>query len=196
MKTTKKTGGGGKIKGGGDTADAKDKILEYIYDMHDLGHKEVAEDGVLTASGYSRTDSTGYRVIMKNLKDNDIAVRKSKMLYLTEKGRQLMDKKMEGRPKVKRTNKGLEEQFKEKILKTTQKLPASKLDIAWDVLRDRQGHSQEELLEAMGYARSDSTGYKVTMKALKERGLVVKNGKHFSFVVEKVFPYPEEDDAE
>lgn len=175
---------------------AKDKILEYIYDMHDLGHEEVAEDGVLTASGYSRIDSTGYRVIMKDLKDNDIAVRKNRKLFLTEKGKQLMDKKMEGRPKVKRTNKALEEKLKEKILKTTQKLPAAKLDIAWDVLRDRQGHSQEELLEAMGYARPDSTGYKVAMKALKESGLVVKNGKHFSFVVEKVFPYPEEDDAE
>jgi hypothetical protein len=178
------------------TADAENKILEHLFDMYELDQPQVAEDAVVTASGYSRPDSTGYRDIMKDLKQRKLVEKKNKMICLTPEGLAFMKQQMEGRPKVKKTNESVEQNYKEKLVKSGKgKLPAEKLNIVWDVLRDRQAHSTKELLAATGYKAADSTGYRVIMKALREAGLITTQGG-VRFVVKKVFPYPDDEKAE
>ena len=68
------------------------------------------------------------------------------------------------------------------------KAPAKALDAIWNVLLDGKGHTQEALLAAADYKRSDSTGYREIMKWFKKLDLVEKEGKLFKFT-DKVYRY-------
>lgn len=130
---------------------------------------------------------------MKKLTKECCYIEKSKgEVSLTDTGLKVIQSKScsgSGKP---RNNKSIEEFYKTMIIKTSKrKAPASKLDVVWDLLKDRQAHSVREIFEATGYACTDSTGYKMIMKALKECKLTEKEGKGWKFDVEKVFPFPE-----
>ena len=175
--------------------DARKSILTCLYDGYEIESPKVSESDVLHASGYARTDSTGYRNIMKDLKESQLVEKKGKQLWLTEKGIKTMDDMAAAGGlvrKPKKTNADFEALYKEKIIKYGKgKIPVQKLDQFWECLRDRRAHSVKELLKATGYERPDSTGYKFIMKAVKEFGLIEKVGNQYKFVEEKVFPVKE-----
>ncbi|KAG7353649.1 hypothetical protein IV203_003004 [Nitzschia inconspicua] len=108
-----------KVKNGGNTDDAEIRMLEYLYDMYDLGIEEIPEKDVLMTTAYSRTDSTGDRNIIKSLiKDRRIVEKNFKKLRLTEAGMKVVEKLLEGPPKLlKKSNKGIEKKFKNTMLK-------------------------------------------------------------------------------
>ena len=61
-------------KASGSKGDPVDTIRCYLYAMRQAGMAQVDEADVLTAAGYKRTDSTGYRRAMKELiKESGIA---------------------------------------------------------------------------------------------------------------------------
>jgi predicted transcriptional regulator len=176
--------------------DARENILDCLYENHEVERSRVPESEVLGASGYARTDSTGYRKIMKELtKESELVEKKNKELWLTEKG----IKEMESKPgksvarKPKKTNADVEELYKKQVIKSGKgKVPADKLELLWGCLRDRRAHSVEELLAVTQYSRADSTGYREIMKALKTLGLIEKSGKSaWKFIEKKVFPMKE-----
>ncbi|KAL3934972.1 MAG: hypothetical protein SGARI_003158 [Bacillariaceae sp.] len=130
---------------------------------------------------------------MKKLTKESCHVEKSKgRVSLTEAGLEVMQSKCGNGSGKERNNKTTEEFFKNMIVKTGKgKVPSAKLDIVWNLLRDRQAHSVQDILEATEYTRTDSTGYKMIMKGLKDCKLIVKEGKDWKFDAEKVFPFPE-----
>ena len=168
--------------------------MDFLYDMHLIKRLPIKEDQVLATSGYSRTDSTGYRKIMKKHTKETCYIIKSKgEVSLTDAGVEfLKSQNGEVGSGKKHDNASIEEFFKNMIIKTGKgKVPPAKLDIVWALLKDRQAHSVQEILKASGYARTDSTGYKLIMKGLKDCQLIEKEGKGWKFDAEKVFPYPE-----
>ena len=154
----------------------------------------MAETEILSQSGYARTDSKGYRVIMKKLVNECSYIEKaSKQVSLTEKGIKLMQSKSGNGTQKPRTNKSMEEFYKKMVIKTGKgKVPEAKLDIVWDLLSDKKAHSVQEILEKTEYSRPDSTGYRAIIKTMKDSKLIEKEGKSsWKFVVEKVFPFNE-----
>jgi hypothetical protein len=157
--------------------------------MREEGISQVDEQEVLSKTGYARTDSTGYRKIMKELIKELSHVEKSKgKLELTDQGVKYIEDN--GGPKIKvkaANNEEHQEQLKEKVLKNA-KTPEKALLAIWGILVDGKPHTREELLEAAGYARPDSTGYREIMKWFKKFELVEKEGKDFIFT-DKVYRY-------
>jgi hypothetical protein len=185
-KAKKSEGGRGT---GDDTGNTEERILDFLWSMLHDGEKEsVPESEVLFETGYKRADSTGFRIAIKSLTKEKCYVKKnSKAFTLTEEGR----KYMQGRKPVieRKTNKEVEDYFKAMVIKSGKgKIPPSKLDDFWDILRDRKVHDEAELLKKLGYQRTDSTGYRMTVRGLKTLDLIEKNGKGWQFTG-KVFPF-------
>ena len=158
--------------------------------MHGLGTIPVDEKQVLLQTGYARTDSTGYRMVMKTLiKETKQVVRSNKKLDLTETGLAYMQSRggdsITSTRKV-RTNEEVAESLKARIFKNV-KAPKKAFDAIWNVLLDGKRHTQTELLAASDYKRNDSTGYREIMKWLKNTNAVQKDGKDFQFT-DMLFP--------
>jgi len=182
-KTTKaKAAKGGK-------GDVVAHIRNYLCEMHNLGFETVSEDQLLHEIGYARADSTGFRKASKELIKELGHVEKvdGKNYKLTEEGKKHANPSET--PKMM-SNKDVEEQKKAQIIKLSKgKVPAAKLDAIWAVLGDGEAHTTDELLQATGYKCTDSTGYRVIMKWLKNLELIEKDSGSFKFVAEKVFPF-------
>ena len=115
---------------------------------------------------------------MKILKDNEHVEKRSKQLSLTTAGKEHVEKHGGERKKhVPKTNEEHFEAYKAKIMKQENKIPMKAVDGFYDLLGDGKEHTQEELLEASGYKRTDSTGYKLTVKVMKKFALLEKKGK-------------------
>jgi hypothetical protein len=180
-------------KRGGTAEEVEGKIMEFLFDMHLMKRLPIKETQVLAASGYARTDSSGYRDIMKKLTNQCGYVEKSKgEISLTDSGLKVMQSKCGNESGKLSNNKGVEEFYKTMIVKTNKgKASAAKLDIVWDLLSDRNAHSVQEIMEATGYARQDSTGYRAIMKGLKDCKLIESEGKSWKLNVQTAFPFPE-----
>ena len=180
------------IKCGSPMEEAQQKILDFLFDIHLMGVDSASEEEVLVQSGYSHIKSTGYSKVMKVLTKESCYVQKAKgVVSLTDAGIKIMEIKSGG-TKAPRTNKSIEDFYKKKIVKIGKKVPEEKLNVIWDLLRDRQAHSAASMLKAAGYKHPKSTGFCAIMKALKACQLLVEEGKsHWKFRVEKVFPYAE-----
>ena len=174
---------------GGPKGDVKEIIRSYLYSMRQAGMMEVDESDVLQASGFKRTDSTGYRVAMKALTKELGHVEKSKgKMSLTQDGLEFVaENGVQVKVSAPATMEGNQAQLRTTISENA-KAPAKALDGMWNVLLDGQGHDQEELLAAAGYQRSDSTGYREVMKWFKKLELIEKQGKMFQFT-DKVYRY-------
>jgi hypothetical protein len=87
-----------------------------------------------------------------------------------------------------RTNEIAEKSYKMKMMELSEnKIPAVALDKVWSILSDGNGHSQEELVEAAGYKRPDSAGYKTINKWFNRLRLTEKKCGLIYFT-DKVFP--------
>ena len=71
----------------------------------------------------------------------------------------------------------------------TGKAPKDKIQAMWDVLLDGQTHSQDELLQAGGYNRPDSTGYREFKKWCNKMELLDSAGKKAFCFTDKVYRY-------
>lgn len=175
------SGGGGK----GDTAEI---IRSYLHGMHQVGINSVDEKEILLKTGYARKDSTGYRKAMKELTKELNHVEKTKgQLALTEEGHRYIAANGLKVTVIPATNEDHQEQLKETILKNA-KAPEKALRAIWGILEDGKPHPGDELLEAAGYKRKDSTGYREIMKWLNKLELLEKVGTSFMFT-DKVYRY-------
>ena len=155
--------------------------------MHRHGIDEVAESDVLLKTGYARTDSTGYRKAMTKLtKELHHVNRAGGKLGLTEEGHRYIQENGLSVEVAPATNKEHQEQLKETILKNP-KAPAKALNAIWEVMIDGKWHTREELLEAAGYKRPDSTGYREVMKWLGKLELLEKDGTATFKFTDKVY---------
>lgn len=172
-------------KNKGDTAEI---IRSYLYGMHQINIHSVDEKDILLKTGYTRTDSTGYRKVMKQLAKEFGHVEKKKgQLALTEEGHRYIAANGLTVQVLPATNEEHQEQLKEIILKNA-KAPEKALRSVWDVLVDGKAHTSDELLQATGYKRKDSTGYREIMKWLNKLELLEKNGKFVRFT-DKVYRF-------
>ena len=181
---------GAKVSGGskGDTVNI---ILAYLYEMHEMGTEDVKEDHVLKETGYSRTDSTGYRDARKKIiKEMGFVKKTGDTMRLTEEGKKHMSANAPKVPKPT-TNKEMEVVLKARIAKFSKgKAPEKAINTIWSLLSDGKVHKQDEILIACGYKRADSTGYRETMKQMLKLGLVEKLGQgSFQFVSKTAFPF-------
>ena len=169
----------------GDTVEV---IRSYLYAMHQVGVSAVEEKEILLKTGYARTDSHGYRNAMKQLTKELGHVRKSKgMLELTDQGLEFIQ--AHG-VQIKVAPASMEEhqtQLQE-TLEAHIKAPADKIKAFWQVLSDGQAHTVGELLQATGYARTDSKGYQQINKCFKTLELIENNGTLRQFT-DKVYRY-------
>jgi len=169
----------------GDTVEI---IRSYLYAMHQVGVFEVEEKEILLKTGYARTDSHGYRNAMKQLTKEMDHVRKNKgKLGLTDQGLEFVQ--AHG-VKIKVAPVSMEEHQKQ-LLETLEahiKAPADKINAFWQVLSDGQAHPVQELLQATGYARPDSNGYKQINKWFKTLELIENNGTMRQFT-DKVYRF-------
>eukprot|EP00977_Amphora_coffeiformis_P008108 scaffold1815_cov208-Amphora_coffeaeformis.AAC.11 len=193
-KTTKKGTSTKKRKGSSSaiaapTGDKKENVRSYLYTMHRMGIPQVEESEILFQTGYKRTDSTGYRVLMKDLIKQMRHVERNKgHLALTDAG--IAYQESHGGiqiPVQAVTMQDNQAQLKDMILQKVQ-APEAKLDAIWNILIDGHKHEPAELLDAAGYKRPDSTGYRDIMKWLKKLQLVTKEETAFLFT-DKVYKY-------
>lgn len=165
--------------------DTQETIRSYLYSMHQVGITQVDESEVLDVSGYSRTDSTGYRNAVKALtKDLGHVMKQAKKMSLAPAG---LDYIAQHGGVVRNVSAPTMEGHQAKLkaaLEGNAKAPDKAVDAIWNVMMDGKGHAQEELLAVADYKRADSTGYREIMKWLKKLKLVEKQGKLFRFTDE------------
>ena len=160
-----------------------------MIEMEQIRISEVQETILLTATGYSRTDSTGYRNAMKKLikelKYLERTTQNKKTIYkLTSIGRNyLLSTGALVIPDAPKSNGEYHAQLKQTLGKIVS-APTAKLDIIFDALKDGAWHSVSELLLASGYGRTDSSGYKNIMAGMKKLDLLEKSGKKTRFTDE------------
>ena len=165
-----------------------DIIRSYLFAMSKIGIHEVDEKEVLLKTPYKRTDSTGYRKAMKELKQELGHVTKSKgNLSLTQEGLEYIQENGVAVDVQPATMEDHQEELL-KALNENAKAPKDKILAMWNILLDGKTHSQKELLEAGGYNRPDSTGYREFKKWCKKLELLESQGKDFLFT-DKVYRY-------
>jgi hypothetical protein len=159
----------------GTIEETADKIRSYLFTMREAGMNAMPEADVLGVAGYSRTDSTGYRKVMKELTKELKHVEKSKgEVSLTEAGVAYVQQHGGVVEVVVPTM----EDHQAKLLSTLEsqaKAPARAIHDMWNLLIDGHPHSSKELLKISGYGRPDSTGFREVMKWMKKMELI-KNG--------------------
>jgi len=80
-----------------------------------------------------------------------------------------------------------QEQLKDNLLKNAN-VPHTKLVAFWDLMMDGKAHSQEELLAATEYKRTDSKGYREILKWCKKLDLLENVRGGFMFT-DKVYRF-------
>jgi hypothetical protein len=153
-------------------------MMTYMADMLAGGVTEVTEDALLKATGYAGADSKGFRNPVKELvKELDYLVKTGKNFSLTETGVEYL----QAHGKIAADPTSLEEhqtRLKEMLVAMC-KAPPAKVEAIWNLLLDGEA-TQTELLEASGYKRADSSGYKAIMKHMRTMQLLaetVERGK-------------------
>jgi len=155
-------------------------------DMEQMGITEVMESILLVATGYSRPDSNGYRDAMKQLKKElnylEKTTKDKKTTYtLTETGRNhLVETGKLVIPEEPASNEEYHEQLLQNLGKIV-KAPKEKLVAIFNTLKDGKWHSVADLLDASGYGRTDSNGYRNIMNGLKKFNLLEKSKKSIRF---------------
>lgn len=176
-------------KASGSKGDPVDTIRCYLYAMRQAGMAQVDEADVLTAAGYKRTDSTGYRRAMKELiKESGHVIRVGKgVLSLTEAG---VAFQQEHGPVVEFAAPTMEN-HQATLLQTLLGHVKTKETVVrdlWNLLLDGKEHTTEELLKVGGYKRTDSTGFREFMKRVKKMELLEKGtGKNSWIFTDKVY---------
>lgn len=149
--------------------------------MLQVGIVSVDEKEVLLKTKYKRTDSTGYRKAMtKLIKELCHVTRSNGHLSLTQEGVEYVK---ENGVTVDIKPASMED-HQEQLLETlfdNVKAPKEKIRAMWNVLLNGKARSREELLEAGGYLRPDSTGYRDFMKWCKKLDLVEVEGSGCKF---------------
>ena len=167
-------------------ADTVKTILEKMASMEQIGMTEVNEQILLTETGYARNDSNGFRNATKNLiKELGYVERstknKIKTYTLTIKGRNhLLESGLITVPEEPKSNEELHEQLKETLEKHFG-APKLKMEVIFEVLKDGNWHTTQDLLAASGYHRPDSTGYRKIMSGMKKLDVLEKSGKKIRF---------------
>lgn len=152
-------------------------ILAKMAELDKIGITSVTEELLLKATGYARSDSTGYRKATKKLiKElqylSKATVNKSTSYSLTEKGRShLLEKGTIVVPEEPKTNQEQHQQFLE-TLQSMVKAPVAKLEAIFGKLLDGKWHAAGDLLALAGYNRPDSTGYRNIMSGMNKLGLL------------------------
>ena len=170
----------------GDKGDPSKTILVKLAELDQIGVKEVKEIIILQATGYARHDSTGFRKAAKKLtKELEYALRRTKdkqtTWALTESGRNhLLETGVIIIPDKPKSNDEFHDQLFETMKKFV-KAPQAKLETVFDLLKDGDWHSTQDILSATGYNRTDSTGYRSIMAGMKKLDLLEKSGKNVRF---------------
>lgn len=172
-------------------SDTAEMIRSYLWGMRQAGLDQVDETDILQVTGYARTDSTGYRKVMKELTKTLQHVTKSKgIVSLTKEGLDYIA--ANGGVQLKVTPPSMEEhqeKLKQSVINNA-KVPVKAILAIWNLLLDGQDHAVMDLVQAGGYKRTDSTGYREVMKWLKKLELVDKKqgGAAYGFA-DKVYRY-------
>lgn len=156
--------------------------------MHENNAGTVSEEELVKLCGYKHPDSKGFRNAVKYLvRQAKHVTKQSKTLSLTELGIAFCHKTLgSSRPA---SNEEAAERLKENITKfSDNKIPSAALDKVWEILADGKGHKLDDLVEAAGYKRADSNGFKQINKWFKKLSLTERrNG--LVYFTDKVFPY-------
>mmetsp|Transcript_24197 Transcript_24197/g.57022 ORF Transcript_24197/g.57022 Transcript_24197/m.57022 type:complete len:224 (-) Transcript_24197:409-1080(-) len=157
-------------------------ILEKMASMDEIGMTEVNEQILLTATGYARSDSKGFRNAIKNLaKELGYIERKAKIYTLTDKGRNhLLEIGLITIQEEPKSNEQLHHQLKETLEKHAG-APKQKIEDIFKALEDGNWHTTQNLLAASGYKRPDSSGYRKIMSGMKRLDMLEKSGKQIRF---------------
>jgi len=169
-------------------------VETFMAEMFDANVQEVEETEVLKATGYTRTDSTGYRKAMKTLLKELKTVEKQRGIFTLTRAGLIKLRASDVIPPEPTTNAEAQAALAGKLHKMA-RAPTDKINAIWNLLADGRVHTSEEVLKEGGYKRHDSTGYKEIMKWLGKLELLDKSvgsrKDSCKLHKEKLFPFDE-----
>lgn len=159
--------------------------------MKKIGIETVDEKEILMKTGYKRTDSTGYRKAANEIiKELGHATKSKGQWELTPAGLEWLEENGTAIDIQPATMEDHQDQLFESLCENA-KAPNDKIKAMWTVVLDGKTHSQAELLQAGGYNRADSTGYREFIKWCKKMELLIVKveGKQAFRTTDKVYRY-------
>jgi len=148
------------------------KILETLRSLHLLPtFKGLEVTKLAMAVGFKHRDSKGFRNPLSELKEEGIVVLDKGIVVLSSE-------EIDKLPKQKANGiEGHLELMLQMVEQTKSKVKPEGIRQIFSVLGDGKIHTMEELLEATGYKRADSGGFKNTWKLFNEMDYIQRPGK-------------------
>jgi len=161
---------GNKSKSSGSVV--RGKILETLRNLHLLPtFKGMEVTKLAMAVGFKHRDSKGFRNPLSELKEEGKVILDKGIVVLSSK-------EIDKLPKQKANGiEGHLELMLQMVEQTKSKVKPEGIRQIFSVLGDGKIHTMEELLEATGYKRADSGGFKNTWKLFNEMDYIQRPGK-------------------